>query len=406
MGAWLPRRSGVAGLALVVGLSLTSESHVPSEAFSPPRQAQWDKVTGIQLLVFIEHIGEQGLIPSNYGPDAVRSAIESGEPSALEASATRSFGLVARDLARGRIAADLRGRYFIPSDAVPPQRVAKLLAKALAHRNVGEVLNSLSPHDMQYKGLVAELDRLTPHGGWRRETVILNLERRRWLTRAPSANRIEINIPEYKLRLLQEDREVASFRVIAGKPRTPTPQFEAKVTGVIFNPSWQVPRSIIAESIGRLVRRRAAQAQAKGFVWSDTGNGLKVMQQPGPGNALGQVKFDMPNPFSVYLHDTPDKLLFDRERRAFSHGCIRVDRPLDLAALLLGLTGTGRADLELIVSSHGTERRPLAPTFPIMILYQTAVVGEDGVVRYLEDPYDLDRGLAARLRGEVANKLP
>src|SRR3546814_1081190 len=109
------------------------------------------------------------------------------------------------------------------------------------------------------------------------------------------------------------------WQVIVGKTKTPTPVFAAQVTGVTFNPWWEIPESIVAESVGKLVRTRPAEAARRGYVVQDG----RYRQRPGPQNALGRMKLMMPNPYSIYLHDTPAQSLFARDVRAFSHGCVR-----------------------------------------------------------------------------------
>ena len=167
------------------------------------------------------------------------------------------------------------------------------------------------------------------------------------------------------------------------------------MTGVIINPSWQVPPSIIAESVGALVRTRPATARARDYVWSYRGGSLSVTQRPGPQNALGQIKLEMPNPFKVYVHDTPGKALFDEEQRAYSHGCIRTDRPRELAAALLGMADL--AAIDGLIASGTTVRLALGRPLPIHAVYQTVLAEADGSTPYLRDPYNLDPAVAAEL---------
>jgi murein L,D-transpeptidase YcbB/YkuD len=117
---------------------------------------------------------------------------------------------------------------------------------------------------------------------------------------------------------------------------------------------------------------------------------LRVTQRPGPQNALGQVKLDMPNPFTVYLHDTPSKALFDQEQRTMSHGCIRTDKPFDLAERLLGDAGWSRAMIDNAVAGRQTQRVALTQPLPIYVVYMPAFVAPDGSVGYFGDPYSLN----------------
>lgn len=391
--AWL------AGMLLMPALMGVATARDTPQAETPPH---WEAAKASELLDYIGAIDQQGLSPAHYALTPLQSALASGDALRIEAAATHSFRLVAHDLAEGRVAVRIRGRYSIPSNLMPEDRLARLRSDVQAGRGVGEALDGLTPQDDQYRRLRNAMKNLSAGEPGKRRALRVNLERLRWLPRDPGANRLVVNIPDYMLRLFRNGVEFDRFRVIVGKKSTPTPQFAAQINGVILNPSWQVPRSIIAESVGGLVRRSPGTARARGYVWSWGGGSLQVTQLPGPGNALGRVKLDMPNRYSVYLHDTPDKALFEKAERSFSHGCIRTDRPLDLAALLLADAGIDRAAIDLTVAGQSTKRLALANAVPVYVLYVTAIADADGSVRYLADPYNLDPAIAAALdKGEV-----
>jgi murein L,D-transpeptidase YcbB/YkuD len=221
-----------------------------------------------------------------------------------------------------------------------------------------------------------------------------NLDRWRWLPRDLGERYIMVNIPEYSARLVDHGRVLATHRVIVGKRATPTPQFTTSVTGVILNPSWHVPQSIIAESVGALVRNRPAVARARGYTWTRAGGALQVTQQPGPTNSLGQVKLDMPNPLAIFMHDTPAKALFDQKVRAYSHGCVRTDKPLDLAAKLLSGTEWTPERIAQTIAGRETITARLPRPIPVYIVYMTARVDADGTLQLFDDPYRLDAALA------------
>lgn len=188
--------------------------------------------------------------------------------------------------------------------------------------------------------------------------------------------------------------------MIVGTTRTPTPQFNTMVTGIIFNPPCHVPQSIIAETVRGLIRSSPATARARGYIWSRAGSRLQVTQQPDPNNALGQIKLDMPNPLAIYVHDTPNKALFEESVRTFSHGCLpnRASVRPHASALLKG-PEWDRPRIDGLIAAGKTTIVPLARPLPFYATYMTAVADADGTVRYHEDPYSLDAGLLAQLHG-------
>lgn len=195
-----------------------------------------------------------------------------------------------------------------------------------------------------------------------------------------------VNAAGFELTRWRGGQRVGSWRVIVGKTASPTPVFSATVTGVNFNPWWNVPSNIVRESVGGLIRRSPATARARGYVWG----GGSVRQKPGPGNALGQMKLVMPNPFSVYLHDTPNRDLFNQDVRAFSHGCVRVGDALGLAeSLLAGVKS--RSQIDALVASRNSVTVGLIRPVPVYIAYFTAGIRSDGSLALYDDIYSRDR---------------
>lgn len=207
--------------------------------------------------------------------------------------------------------------------------------------------------------------------------VSVNLDRLRAMPRDLGARYLWVNVPAFRLDLIENGRAVASHRIIVGKPGSQTPSFEAKVTGVTINPWWNVPCSIVDESIGKLITTNPAEAARKGYVASRDAKGkLVVRQRPGPDNALGRIKLEMPNPYNVYIHDTPAKTLFANTRRAFSHGCIRTEDPQGLAVSLLGADQEATVMLLLTTGASRTIRLP--QPIPVYVVYLTAEPSEGG----------------------------
>ncbi|MGP1354815.1 MAG: L,D-transpeptidase family protein [Parasphingopyxis sp.] len=226
----------------------------------------------------------------------------------------------------------------------------------------------------------------------RRATLAANLRRWERMPAALGERYLLVNAAAFELTLWEGRREMGRWRVIVGTPRTPTPIFQAEVSGVIFNPWWEIPASIAAEGIAAMVRNRPAAARQRGYVYQ---NG-RYRQRPGPGNALGLMKLVMPNPYSVFLHDTSNRTLFERDVRALSHGCIRVGDALGFATeLLAARPDWNRARTDEVVESGRTTQIDLPESIPLYIGYFTAEPGSDGEMRYFEDIYGRDRSVSA-----------
>ena len=229
-----------------------------------------------------------------------------------------------------------------------------------------------------------------------RAAILANMEMWRWEPRDMGERRIEVNLADFSVAVLEGDRVIHQARVVVGKPDTPTPVFSSVMRYVLINPSWQVPDSIIKKEmmskLGALSRR--------GYEVKTVGGRLTVRQLPGEDNALGRFAFMFPNDHAVYLHDTPSKDLFDAETRAFSHGCIRVEDPQSLAVLVLGGESTGWTDERIEGAIGGKERTVFLPRpLPIHIEYFTDFVDEFGEMKERPDVYGLIRkveGILAR----------
>jgi L,D-transpeptidase YcbB len=234
----------------------------------------------------------------------------------------------------------------------------------------------------------------------RRRQVELNLERWRWLPESLGEKYIEVNIPAYELEVVEHGVPTLAMRVVVGKPYLPTPAFSDEIERLVLNPAWHVPSSIVASEILPAIEKDPGYLDKENMeIVGGSGRTLQVRQRPGPGNSLGQVKFDLPNRWNVYLHDTPADRLFARVTRSLSHGCIRLERPLDLATLLLaGEKGWSRERIEEAIARGATLAVPLAQPVPVHIVYWTAWVGRDGELRFRDDPYRVDAKLAQALR--------
>lgn len=249
------------------------------------------------------------------------------------------------------------------------------------------------------------------------ETVIrqieLNLERLRWLPDDLGKRHLLVNIPDYRLQLFEDRQPVLQMRVVVGKKQNPTPVFSDQMTYLTFNPFWNIPESIAIKETIPLLRKDDDYAEKHGIQvvmkgnneeildaseigWKDVGPEDKAFpyllrQRPGPGNALGKVKFMFPNQFNVYLHDTPTRHLFNATERDYSHGCIRVEHPTALAEYLLKDQPGWDADrIQKEMLSKEEVSVTLSKPLPVHIVYWSVWIGKKGELQRRPDIYELD----------------
>lgn len=251
------------------------------------------------------------------------------------------------------------------------------------------------------------------------ERIDANLERWRWLPREAPDDYIRVNIAAFTLRAIENGREQMQMNVIVGQPYRRTPVFTETIKYLVFNPYWNVPFSIATKDKLPALKANAAAEAGKGFDAKPQGSDVFVpvdaidwqgvtprtfnyllRQRPGDQNALGKVKFMLPNPYSVYLHDTPGRDLFARQERSFSSGCIRLERPLELAEWLLRRERHPEAGkASAIVATRETRTIYLKKPLPTYIVYFTAFE-LDGDIVFRRDIYDRDRPIVAALRAQ------
>ncbi|PWB83707.1 MAG: L,D-transpeptidase, partial [Methylocystaceae bacterium] len=224
--------------------------------------------------------------------------------------------------------------------------------------------------------------------------IVANMERWRWMPRELSATRIEVNIPDFELTLVRDGQPAYRSRVIVGKATTPTPIFSNAMRFITVNPYWNVPPSILKnEMLGRHGGDLSYLAQ-RGFDVSYSNGRPFVRQRPGERNALGRIKFIFPNQYSVYMHDTPTRNLFAQSKRAFSHGCMRVDQPFRLAEAVLGPESGWTEEHVRALIGRSERTIDLAEPLPVHIEYFTAFVDENGALQLRDDIY----GHSAKVR--------
>jgi len=335
-----------------------------------------------------------------------KAAIASGTGDALDQVASQSFAWLVEDLRDGRTPMDARKQWFVVDPDPDRYRTGDVMAQALGSHTVAESLAALNPDHPDYEQLKAELANTKDAG--KRKLIRANMDRWRWLAKDLGNQYLITNVPEYQLRLTVNDKIISTYRTIVGKPgRTATPQLAETVEGVIFNPTWTVPQSIVkGEGLGSKVLGNPGWAKAAGYKgYKDAATGfVTVVQQPGPGNSLGLMKLDMPNPHAIFLHDTPSRNLFNVENRALSHGCIRTERAQELAITLAILgnlattpeTRKAAADEAVAISTSGKYTRvPISKSMPVYITYFTMGRDITGKLRQFADIYGRDAPVLA-----------
>ncbi len=251
------------------------------------------------------------------------------------------------------------------------------------------------------------------------KSIILAMERLRWMPENLGQQYLIVNIAGFELRRVNAGKVEERMAVVVGKPYHRTPVFSDRIRFLEFNPYWNVPPDIAVNEELPLLRKNPGGLSAQGFEvvrgnqvsdpssvdWASVGPGhfpYQLRQRPGPNNALGRVKFMFPNPHNVYLHDSPARSLFERNVRAFSHGCIRLSRPLDLAEQVLrvgGVQGWSKERINDVVASTKNTVVNLREPLPVHITYLTAWA-DDGVANFRQDIYGHDAKLLAALEGK------
>lgn len=231
------------------------------------------------------------------------------------------------------------------------------------------------------------------------EQMLVNMERMRWMPQPKDRKRLVANIPEYRLHVYDGTSKEFSMAIVVGKAANKTVVFNDRLEYVVFSPYWNIPSSIVREEILPAMRRNPNYLAENNMERTGTRNGLPVIRQkPGGENALGRVKFIFPNSYAIYFHDTPAKHLFDRNKRAFSHGCIRVAQPNRLASYLLE-NKAGWDDSRITSAMYAGDEKWIKVPEPVSvaITYFTSWVDEEGRVHFRPDIYGHDQTLAAKL---------
>lgn len=358
-------------------------------ASADPDKPVWSEAQIAQLLSEARNAPFDGL-PQ---PDttALQKAITRAQPGAINRSASELALLLARQHLVGITPAAERVEWYI----IDTDRAEGLLAElvmALREDRLADFFASVRPAHADYAALRARLAQ--EQDPQRQIALMRTMERWRWLPRQLGDTFVMANAAGFEVNLWRDGAHVKRWAAISGKKATQTPSLMAEAVAVNFNPWWEVPPSIAAESNMRAGGR---------YVWEKN----RFRQPPGPGNALGRMKVIMPNTHNIYLHDTPSRGLFGAQNRAFSHGCMRVDDALGFAAALLEGTRSRKQIDKLFEEGKplpGAEPAkpsepkstvvPLAQKVPVYVTYMTVTVKQDGEVAFHKDIYGRDAKIA------------
>ncbi len=372
------------------------------------RPAAWDPAPGFADAVARDRLPQwiASLTPPYTGYDGLRRGLKTY--LAIEAAGGWQ-ALPAVDLtsgATGKAVAALRARLVIEDrdvDTAGTTYDARLReAVVRAQRRYG--LNPTGNLNAETRAAlnVAVGDRIG--------AIMANLERWRWLPRELPTRRIQVNIAAAVLTVFEGDQPVQSMRAVTGRPGDETPMLQSKIHSIVVNPPWNVPAGIAAREYWPKERANPGYLAARGFkIIGSPETGQRLQQAAGEQSALGRLKFDFDNPFAVYLHDTPSRAKFDSYDRLASHGCVRLQHPVDLAERLLAGDAKWTGQVQAGIDAGPTVRVPLAQPVAVYLLYWTAFAGANGQVGFRADPYGWDKLLAgkidARSRG-VAPRVP
>ena len=355
----------------------------------------WSVSLAEKLLASVNGIDSEGLKPADYRPAKLAAAMQAGASETLDAEAERVFTWLTEDLRDGRTPLKSRVQWFIvdpDSDAMPTY---KLLADALESGDIAGVFKTLEPAHSDYAALREALAATPENQTTKRRLIAANMDRWRWLKRDLGKDYLRTNVPEYMLRFVINKKQISTYRTVVGKPgRTATPQLAESVEGLIFNPTWTVPQSIVkGEGLGNRVLANPAWARSKGYKATKGANGyISVVQKPGPTNSLGLVKLDMPNAHAIFLHDTPSRHLFRNANRALSHGCIRTERAAELAMTIALVQGDVPVKRSVsIMKSLKYTRVPVKRELPVYITYFTMATDVNGKMKSFRDVYGRDK---------------
>jgi L,D-transpeptidase YcbB len=350
----------------------------------------------------------EGLDPADYGVDelsALHQTFAAERAADLDVRSTYAYLAYAADISHGTVD---------PEDIDPHWHAAArdvdlhgTLTNALDQNRIEQSLLELAPRSPQYVGLKHQLAKYldAPQGSAPIQLangdgkplsmtaadvvnlIAINMDRWRWLPDDLGARYLMVNVPAFRLDAIEQGKSVLEMKVVTGTKENATPVLSDRMTTIVFSPYWNIPRDIVEKEIAPNVEQDPEYLERHNMEVDDAG---RYRQRPGKGNSLGLVKFVFPNHYNVYLHDTPAPNLFTRIERDFSHGCVRLERPLDLAMYLLRDQPEWTRERMTAAMNSGTEQSvTLKEPFPIYLVYFTAWE-ESGQLQVRPDVYGHD----------------
>ncbi len=397
-----------------------------------------------QAAAFLKDVAADGLDPADYPAPGFGNA-DPTKLAADELALTNSVVTFARHASIGRVAfTRVSGAVYFDQKA---PSAADVLGKIVESKDVRASLDAYNPQAPQYKALKAQLaairsgkndepkpelraaapeakaDMKSKKGKHAKakekpkdvkpktasaDIIIANMERWRWMPHRLGATYVMVNVPDYTLKLVKDGKTIWTTKIVVGKPGGhATPLLTETMKYITVNPTWNVPPSIIRnEYLPALARDPGALARIGLQVGHNKDGSIRIFQPPGEKNALGRIRFNFPNRFLVYQHDTPQKNLFAHEARAYSHGCMRVQNPDEYAEMLLGVSQPeDKYTAVRIRAMYGKSERSITfkNPIPVYITYQTAFTDDAGKKQARADIYGLDRDLLKVLHSDGRN---
>ena len=366
------------------------------------------------VIARLKNADADGLEPGDYrtpnfaglAPDALAEA---------ELRLTRAVLTYARHLQAGRFHYTRMSRNIELPQAAPEP--ADILSNVANTADAGKALDLYSPQNEPYRKLKAALAEVRgkPAGAKGEaskqiDTIVANMERWRWYPRDLGNSHILVNQPDFTLKVMHNGGQVWTTRIVIGKPSMATPLLSETMKFITVNPTWTVPQSIVRNEYLPALAQDPTVLERMGLRVSYHGDGVTITQPPGAGNALGRVRFNFNNRFSVFQHDTLDKQYFSHDVRAYSHGCMRVQDPAKYAEVLLNIARPNeRWTAERITRMYGgaEQNLQLQPTaIWVHLTYQTAFVDNAGKLQMRRDIYNLDSRTLAAIKSERGNLEP